>query len=385
MKTTHRTISFLLAACLLFPLLASCQKTTPPPSVTELGIPYEDLPPEARIPWDMVIEGDYLYVGAGDYGRNISPRRALRRSLTGNHWEECGDIADEQINRFVYLGDTLTIPGTDPTGSWETGCYYLLGEEGFYPVETIPHGVHNFDMVLYEGKLFAALGVDTDTYPVVMSEDGGKSFAPLPILREGEEVSREKKGVYNRIYDFFLFEGKLYLLYYNNLYLFRPENGGYFDFTDSWEGCYRLAKETYVPLIAKCAFAGSYFFTTEELYVCREENGRLGKPSLLRPEGKERIHDLFVWKDQLYLLAVTKEDKTYRMTVLVSDDGKNFSEVFSFSYSLPAMSFIRSDDAFYFGMGSINGTDRKNGTVLKVTVPFSFVFIDRSPADGADF
>ncbi len=370
MKKIRSTLALLLAACLLFPLLTSCRKESSPITFTELGIPYKDLPPEARIPWDMIIEGDFLYVGAGDYGRNISPKRALRYSLSGKAWEECGRVADEQINRFVYLGDTLTIPGTDPTGSWETGCYYLLGEEGFYPVETIPHGVHNFDMVLYDGMIFAALGVDTDTYPVVMSEDGGKSFVPLPILREGKEVSREKEGLYNRIYDFFLFEDALYLLYYSNLYLFRPENGGYFDFVSSWEDCYRISSETYVPLISKCSFAGRYFFTTEELYVSEDENGYLGKPAPLLPGGYKRIHDLLIFEEKLYLLAVEKEKSAFRTVVLVSEDGESFSEVLSFSYSLPPMSFTRSDDAFYFGMGSINGTDSKNGMVLKVTVPF---------------
>lgn len=365
-KQARKIPKLLTALALTLCLFVSCQKGPD----EGLGIPYADLKACARVPWDMVIFDGCLYVGAGDYGRNLSPGRVLRCSLSEEKWEECGKIHDEQINRFVFLGETLVIPGTDPTGSWEWGGYYVLGEDGFREIDTIPHGVHNFDMALYQGRLFAALGVDTDSFPVAVSDDGGQSFSTLSLLRDGKEVSVFREDDYNRIYDFFIHGENLYLLYYDDLYLYR-EGGksakvGYFDFVSSWEGKYQLAKETYVPILAKASFAGRYFFTTETLYVCDEVNGLLGDPQPLSPNGFDRIYDLYVEDGLLYLLAVEELGDEYQMTVLAAEEDGGFSTLFSFTDPLPAMSFAKEGESFYFGLGKINGDDKRNGTILKI-------------------
>lgn len=362
MKILQTFFSLFLTAALILTLLTACSAAPD----SSLGIPYRKLSARARVPWDLCLDGGYLYVGAGDYDQNLSPCEILRYSLANGQWESVGAIADEQINRFVYLGDTLAIPGTDPTGSWERGAYYVLQNGAFVSVETIPHAVHNFDMVLYDGMLFAALGVDNDTYPVVVSRDNGASFETVPLFCDGKPVSTQKEGSFNRIYDFFLFDDRLYLLYYDNLYGLMQEDGQlFFTFLASWENDIALSQDTYVPITAKAAFANSYFFTTQEaFYRCRSENGLLGTPQVLTPLEGSAIHDLYIHNNTLYLLAVNESDGENTVTVLSTTDGEHFSACLSFSHRLPAASLAVNDTTFYIGLGEAAANHKENGTIL---------------------
>lgn len=356
-------LSLVLIPILLSSVLVFFLWPKKPIEPISLGAPYSELDPVARVPWDLAIHDGYLYVGAGDYGRNISPGVAKRASLRDFVWQSCGEIEDEQINRFLWLGDSFVIPATDPKGPWDLGGYYTLVDGAFSKHYTIPHAVHTFDMVEYKGMLFAAIGVDDDRIPVVCSKDNGATFVTVP-LRKTQDDLPQIEG-YLRIYDFFLFEGELYLLYADGLFRYTEQDGGYFRFVDTWSGQYETVKETYVPILTKAEFNGRFFFTTEKLYVCESVEGVLGKPAAVGLDC-DAVMDILVYRDTLYLLTYERHLSSYTVSLKESKDGKSFSEVLSFDYDIPAMSFATDGKVFYFGMGKINAVHEKNGTILKV-------------------
>ncbi len=364
-KRTVKIISLLLSAICLF-FAQSCGKkaeTNKTPNL--LGTPYSFLSSEkSRVPWDLFVFDGSLYVGAGDYDKNISPEKAMRYNFSTKKWEAVGKIEDEQINRFVTLGGRLVITGTDPTEDWSLGNFYVLENDSFVKIRTIEHGVHNFDMVEYNGMLFAALGVDDDSSPVVFSHDGGESFSAIPIMKDGEAVSEDFSEKPNRVYDFFLFDGELYILYFSSIYKYTENSDrAFFDFVASWKDKYTVLQPAYVPILAKCELGGSFFFTTGRLYSIDSTDG-IDSPCDITPEGVDNVKDLLVYDNTLYLLCNTKTDSGYKISVRSITSGRDSEMFFETEYPTPAVSFAYDGKTLYLGIGEVGSDNPHNGEIL---------------------
>lgn len=152
----------------------------------ELGIPTASRYSEgirARCPWDMIVWNEKLYVGSGDYDSNSGPVDIWRYDTTKGVWENSGTVPDEEISRFCVIGDVLVAPGIDPTEDWTYGNYYKQDGEEWVKVRNISGGMHNFDMVEYNGSIFCGLGVASGEYPVVYSADDGKNSCRLKCTK----------------------------------------------------------------------------------------------------------------------------------------------------------------------------------------------------------
>ena len=360
-RVKARLLALFLALSMLAGLMTACETAHEPLS---LGVPYAHMRAVARVVWDLMLFDGKLYAAAGDYGRDISPEKILRYDPIAACWEEAGVLDDEQILRFLVLDGSLYIPGTDPRSSWELGTLYRLEGDRFKEYLTIERGVHNFDMEAYDGKLFAAIGTDTNTYPVVVSKDGGESFQTVPLYREGvpETPANAAGGEVNRIYNLFRLSAGLFLLYRDSLYRYDSETGVF-----QWQKEYRnyyLDESTYVPILSDCEFSEYFFFTTMYLYRAPLEGEGIGEPQEIELPDQEKISDLLVYGDTLYLLTFRKWGLSYTTKVYTTTDGEQFKETLSFTAGGPAMSFVYDGEGFYFGMGEINSSHEENGTVL---------------------
>jgi len=359
-----RVLSLCLTLALLVTALSSCQKSSEP---SEIGIAYPTLDAKARVVWDLMLYGDRLYLAAGDFGRNIPPERVMYFDRTTGEFSSAGEINDEQINRFLVLDGELYLPGTDPRSSWEYGTFYRLCEDRFVEYATIPHGVHNFDMCVYDGMLFSAIGTDLDSYPIVFSRDGGEHFETVPMLKDGKPVepARASEGEVNRCYNLFTLSNGLFALYRRALYRYDPACES-FVFVKEY-GSFFLDADTYVPIVSDCEFGGKLFFTTMFLYRASEEGDTLSSPEEIVLPDEEKVSDLLVYGGEMFLLAFRKRVGGYTVRVYRTSDGESFEEALSFSYPVPAMSFAYDGDTFYFGMGAINQNHEKNGTLLTLS------------------
>lgn len=383
-------IALLLALSLV--LLSACgQKPAPkeeekvpidavdsvvPAEPIDLGIPTEEWYSYnllARCVWDMTIYDNKLYVGCGDYTNNTGGVPVMYCALDDlGNWQREGIVLDEQIGRFLMLDDKLTIPGWDPKDVPESGTYYQLEEGKWLTHSGLPDGLHNFDLVRYDGKLFAGIGANKGETPIVVSENG-TDFERVPMFRNGVPVDTSE-GECIRTYNLWVVNDTLYAdFYYDNTVtnkriqeVYRYENGKFI-----W--CCGLGKKLNFTNIgsvnlskpwADAVVDDTLFITVGRLYKTTD----MVMFTEIPLPNNAWVYDIYTYNDTMYLLAAyQKEDGTYSVTVYSSATA-NFDD-FKVEYTLDSevqpTSFAVSDDGYFVSFGDWNSMiNEQNGTVI---------------------
>ena len=371
-----RFIAMLLLVTPIFSLFSACDYT--PYRYREIGIPHNkhySAGSSANCAWDMIYYGDNLYVGGGDYNINVGSMPIMTYSETKNKWETVYTADDEEINRFLIIDGNLTVPGVDATEDWLLGNYYVLRDDGFIKYRNIPGAIHVFDMVKFDGQFFVGIGVEAGGYPVLCSGDGGTTFTPCIFEKNGFPINTQSDKQI-RTHDFFVHDNALYatLYIYNEnrneaIYeLYRYEDGRFYYHMTLLGNIHRIDINRMI-LSGKASYKGYTYLTTGYLYYTdtMESFVRITMPAYENAV----FYDILVEDGVLYCLAATKnsgETPDYTVTVLENTTGEpdHFSEVFSFTYDLPPISFAKAGDTYYIGMGEKNGTHEKNGMILQL-------------------
>lgn len=373
-KAPFRMIGALVLVILLFwGGLFSCANTDTVDSIeyTELGIPSSSRYSKgirARCPWDMIVWDEKLYVGSGDYDSNEGPVDMWCYDIEQSVWKNTGTVPDEEISRFCIVGNALVAPGIDPKEDWTYGNYYRFEGEKWIKIRSIPGGLHNFDMVEYDGKIFCGLGVESGQSPLACSSDNGKTFVPVQMLRGGVALDTSDSQ-HVRVYDLFVLNNNLYATFmYGDREitydLYRYENG-VFVYDNQWYQKIHQVKFTNNIISGKTEFNGHMFFTTGYLYATDDMANftRISFPN------SEVVYDISISDNVIYALCgVQKEDGTYNVSVWKNEDGDitAFSEVFNFTYEIPPLSIACYDGDFYIGMGNTMSNHDKNGMILHI-------------------
>ncbi|MBQ5810632.1 MAG: hypothetical protein IIW23_03535, partial [Clostridia bacterium] len=197
----------LLCLCAILLVCSACApRESYEANFVEMGIPLRDVYPEGgveRTVWGIEYYDGALYVGSGDYDLNRGPVNMAHYDLAKLEWKIDGLANDEQIERFYNFDGTLYAVGYDSRGSWDFGNYYTCTEMGKWKTHnTLPNGVHNFDMIMFEGKIFAGLGVLEGNAPIVMSADQ-ETWVPMFLWKDGT-LRKTYDGNFIRVYDFFV-------------------------------------------------------------------------------------------------------------------------------------------------------------------------------------
>lgn len=326
-------------------------------NLTIIPNPYKALFGNGKNPWDMEISNGYLYVGAGDYDVNVSPKKLSRYSLAEQTWQDCGDIPDEQIDRFLTLNGELYIPGTDPTGDWSMGNFYKLENNELKTYRTINGAVHCFDLELFDGKLFAAVGIKDGGFPVSVSEDGGNTFSRVA----GKNKTGSDRFPAERCYDLFVLNETLYAIY-SSTEVYRY-NGSEFVFECDWSSRYAKGYPFYTPIGADAVFNGRFYFTSGYLFFCDNVND-------LRYIIFEDavVTDIAVYGDSLYALCSKKTENGYLIVLTKSLDGISFESIYTLEYPMPAISFALNGTELYLGIGDFESNGAVKGNILKTNV-----------------
>lgn len=361
----------LVGIVLVFVLYLPTQKIKPI-AYTELGIPSADqYDPgvRARSPWDMTVWDDFLYVGSGDFDANAGPVAVIRRNLTTMEWETGAPLPEEEIDRFCVIDGKLTIPGIDPQESWEFGNYYVLNDGEWVKHRTIPDGVHTFDLVEFDGKIFAGIGAPEEYSPIVASSDDGETFSHVDLYKNGEKLDTTQWSDV-RTYNLFTLRGNLYAFILfrgaksGSVEIYRYSDGT-FAYDNTWSGKIRMKSITYIPLSAKYEYNGKLFFATGNLYVTDDAN-EIRQISF--PDGTT-VYDLVESKGKLYALCgEPQEDGTIRVSVWANSKKKDeaFSELFYFFYEIPPLSLAVDRKTFFVGLSDTHAENEKNGMILQI-------------------
>ncbi len=343
-------------------------------SYNNLGIPageYYFSDPVAKCILDMAIYDEKLYIGCGDYDGNAGPVPVLYCDLDSlGNWQTEEYLPDEQITKYLMIDGKLTVPGADPVGSPSLGTYYQRDNGEWKTISGLLEGLHNFDLIEYEGKLFAGIGASAGSYPIVCSEDG-ENFEAVPMFRDNEPLSTQEYD-FIRTYDLFVLNDALYatLSYHTALSavvryeIYRYHNGA-FVFDNDWS--HQLVKRYWQvakPIAAKEYIAETLFFSIDRLYATSNMN-TVTQVSL---PGDPTVYDIAKYDDVLYVLTAVKQEVGYTVEVYRNTTGKlsDFKLYLSFEYELPPTAFTLDNRQCFIAMGDIWKNEAGNGTVLCV-------------------
>ena len=329
--------------------------------------------PTANSAWDVKIWGDLVYRGAGDYDKNSGVTPILAFNKQTQRWVKLSNTEDQAIQRFVELDGTLYAPGIDPAGSWDLGNYYVLDGEQWKQVRNLPGGLHNFDMIGFDGKIFAGLGTETLGDTVAVSQDKGESFTFVPLYRDGALLDTSGYE-YSRTYAFVEYKGGLYaLIRFKKIgvtsydtYIFRYVDG---KMEYQSEADNRLQGTSGRNLWqGKLEWKGTCYVTSTALNAITDFSKPETHKQIPMPNGGV-VTDILLYDDELYVLSfLFKEDMTCGVTIYKSNTGQegSFVEVTSFDYAGMPISFDFDGDHFYVGIGSSFADSSKAGMVLRV-------------------
>ena len=382
-----KCVAILMALCMLF--LSACQPApkksdsdkgidTPTvlPDPINLGIPTEEWYSYnmlARCVWDMTIHDNKLYIGCGDYTNNTGGVPVMYCSLDDlGNWQKEGVILDEQVGRFLMLDDKLTIPGWDPKDTPASGTYYQLEDGKWQTHSGLPDGLHNFDLVRYDGKLFAGIGVNRGETPIVVSENG-TDFERVPMFRNGVPVDTND-GERIRTYNLWVVNDTLYADFvYENMVenkriqeVYRYEDGKFIF-------CSGLGKKLDLTGIfsvnlskpwSDAVIDDTLFFTVGRLYKTTDMVMFAEIP--LPNEGW--VYDIYTYEDTMYLLTASQgADGAYSVTVY-STSTANLDDLkaeYTLDGTAQPTSLAVSDGGYFISFGNWNSmVDEQNGTVI---------------------
>jgi hypothetical protein len=343
--------------------------------------PYLHPDPFSRNVWDLQVVQSRVLIASGDAwknsGSNIQKIDVVSYS-SNNFFTKEFTVDDEQIHRFIVSGAKVLIPGFDPLEDWSLGNFYTLETRCLAPVpcwsksRTIPFGVHAYDLIEFENKLFVTIGgFDAEVKPGLLeSTDGGLTWKSV--------TAPELLGLtFTR---FFVFDNELFAVQevradLSTTGLARFSNGVFSsagvigknlvpDPPETWRG--RLGRITTFKnrVLYTAASLGNNVALPEAMYsaVSLSNAERIE----LRPD--ERPTDLLVLENEVVLLTTQAQAGAYVNRVYFSTDGLQFKEQFLFTNTRFARSIERLGATWIFGLGCLESENCAGaGILLRLT------------------
>ena len=342
--------------------------------------PYLHPDPFSRNVWDLQVVQDRVLIASGDAwknsGTNIQKIDVVSYS-SNNFFTKEFTVDDEQIHRFIVLGAKVLIPGFDPLEDWSLGNFYTLETRCLAPVpcwsksRTIPFGVHTYDLIDFENKLFVTIGgYDPETKSGLLeSDDAGRTWKSV--------TAPELLGLtFTR---FFVFDKELFAVQEiradsSRTGLAKYRNGVFSsaglldknlvpDLPDTWRGRLGRINTFNNRLLYTAASLGNNVALPEAVYSAAS----LSSAERIALRIDERPNDLLILKNEVVLLTTQAQAGQYTNRVYTSSDGLDFKEQFLFTSNRFARSIERLGAAWVFGLGCLESENcAEAGALLRL-------------------
>lgn len=344
-------------------------------SVVELGIPTllsykeKDI---SNCAWDTHYYNGKIYRGCGDYAEDSKAVTIWAYDVEKEKWSKEYVTSDVAVQRFVEVDGKLMAPGTDPTGSWSYGNCYELDENGWTTNSKVPNGVHMFDVIEYDGKVFYGLGVNYKQTPLNYTENG-VDYTSVYFYKNGVklDLSQSAQGLSPaRVYELFTFKNDLYAyLIYQGVYSVYKYDGTNMVCVNE-EAYYGQFNGNYNVFVADFERGDTFYMVSGAIYAIQDLSNAF-EFERYTPTSTVNVSDAIYRDGKYYLLCYEKTavNGKYKTIIYESETmAKNsFTEVVSFDYEITPLTFDKVGDDFYVSMGGRNSTaSTKNGMLLKV-------------------
>ncbi len=334
--------------------------------IKELGCPFSDHYKNnyAKTPWDMFIFEGKLFIGSGDYENNSGPAKIACYDLSTLELN-IDILPDEQINTFSIINEKLVAPGIDPIEDWSLGNYYVYNGESWETKRNIPYGIHTYQIIEFDNKLFAALGTEKGSFPVVVSHDDGESYSGVRFTKNGQDYP-VCDSLNDRVYNMFVLNEKLYAIRFSGgEYELFVYNEGAFQYFTKWMYDIVIPSSTQVSpnsgFSSSVIYNGYYYFSTGYLFRTKDaktiEHVALANDSL--------IIDLYESDGSLFALAIKdNSDGSYISSIyqIKESENKLLFEVTDFAY---AVSLVADNNIFYLGFGENKSYPDESGKIIE--------------------
>lgn len=327
----------------------------------------------SRTPWDMVLIDDKIYLGGGDYTGNTGPVDIWCYDISTKQWTISGTLNDEAIGKFITIGDRVYAPGFDSKGgTWDYGNYHWMENGQWHTNETLPDAVHNFDITQYDGKLFFALGTDTqEDSPVKISIDDGLTFQDVQFYKADVNILSSDEFDYSRVYDFFTIDDALYCMLLTvkdgaaqTYDFYKYQNDAFYYISNNKDIGLNIKAIKQEPISSKVQYKDRYYIAAG--YLSRTKDFTSSE-WLVLPQGELAI-DLLVDDDRLYILSGNTDGEKYTVRIYSYIYNSFFFPIASFeSQSIP-VSFVKNGNAFYVGLSNHGNDETAAGSIYEVHV-----------------
>lgn len=325
----------------------------------------------ARQEWTMTVYDGRLYIGCGN-ASNLSPSPNSGTIPIWSYTSSGGWVSEavanvEQINQFTTYNGQLAFAGFDNRGGdWTKANYYTLDAWGWHE-QTIPLPTyHDFDNLLYNGKLFTALAQVSDGNSIAYSPDGiswTPQIVPFGATATIDTACSTPGAQWaNRVYALFNFAGTLYA----NTQPFGvcPEDAsGYqLDALVKWDGAKFVSVYAwldYYRLIHSVNYAGQWVTieasNVNDMQATPRELVAFDtalNPTNLTLSNCARPQDIALSDGALYVLCNQLSGTTWRVGVEKTTDLTTWTEVaLSTGMATFARSFALDYGKVYIGLG----------------------------------
>ena len=156
--------------------------------------------------WDMEVYNGKLFIAACTTPVSINGGEIISFDYASNSYQWEYDVWEQGVIQMRSYNGKLYIPGVDSQGSWEWGNIYIYDGSSWVRKETVPHGIHVFDLIFYKGDMYVTTGTDINNYSakVYKSTDEGNSW------NEVFSVSSPGTG-FRRFYMMGIYQDTLYV------------------------------------------------------------------------------------------------------------------------------------------------------------------------------
>lgn len=300
--------------------------------------------------WDMTIYEGKLYIGWGDYDKNLGTMldglSLLCYTNETNTWNKVATIHDEEIARFYEYKGKLYIPGTDPIS--RMGSVYEGDKFGLWStIPTFSGGIHVFDILFKDDIMYACYGQANGAKAVVRYSSDFCHYTDIDLMYDGKPVPVERG--FARCYNLFEFD--------DNVYATLKVYGS----SSNCDGLYKLDKDKMVMnyvgeapsnLILnsfRTEFKGNLVYGRSVVEFTKTPEDINSWKTL--PDYEGTVTCLKEFDGALYFTAYTEKDGKYVSKLYKTKDLKTTEVVYTLEYDSYVRSFTYDNGVFYIGTG----------------------------------